>query len=343
MGAVPCWSNLAAFSTRLEMARWRAEGRPSTVVSPATETRTSRPVRRRACTATSSARSARSTGRTGSVSDWPAARSTSSLTRSVSSRDSVARSSTSSSRTRGGSSSIRPSMEMLVRSEVSGVRSSWPASWTRRRWSSSDWASRSSMRSKARPRRPTSPAPVTGTWMDSRRVRATASAASVRATRRRVMRWASHQPKRPAAKTTATICQAVRRCSSRSRSSVSLNSWATCTAPRPPPSETVAMRYMSWPASMSACSTLCPAACRSAVRRSSPVTGRAGRPGSSTEPSGPRTCTTVRLGRTMSWPGTCEEKSSGVMRRCRTSARRSPTTSANIVCWSMRTIRAAAL
>ncbi|MGX1155436.1 hypothetical protein RKD39_003014 [Streptomyces albogriseolus] len=34
----------------------------------------------------------------------------------------------------------------------------------------------------------------------------------------------------------------VRRCSARSRSSVSLNSCATCTAPLPPPRETVATR-----------------------------------------------------------------------------------------------------
>ena len=64
--------------------------------------------------------SARATRWSGSRRDWPAARSTNSLTRSVSSRDSCARSATSSPRAAGGSSSIRRSIEMFVRREVSG-------------------------------------------------------------------------------------------------------------------------------------------------------------------------------------------------------------------------------
>ncbi len=182
--------------------------------------------------------------------------------------------------------------------------------------------------------------------MPSRPVRATSSAAPASRTSREVMRRASHQPNRPAAITTAPTSSTVRCWSSRSRSSVSLNSCAICTAPRPSPSETVATRYMPSPTSTSRCSTNWPAGRAAAIRLSSAPTGSGGWPRSTTAASGPSTCTTVPLGLISSSRGppsaSAVAKSAGVRALWRTSSSRSCTTPSNTVCWSTRTSRAAA-
>ena len=70
------------------------------------------------------------------------------------------------------------SSSTLVRSDVSGVRSSWPASVTSRAWRSRDSASPRSIMLKACVRRASSSLPSTGIGLRSS-VRATRSAASV--------------------------------------------------------------------------------------------------------------------------------------------------------------------
>ena len=80
------------------------------------------------------------------------ARATSSLARVVSSRVSASISSSTRARVSRRRSGCRRSTEMFVRTLVSGVRSSWPASWTSRRCASRDPPERA--RASPRTRRP---------------------------------------------------------------------------------------------------------------------------------------------------------------------------------------------
>ena len=181
-GARPSRSNLAAFSTRLDTARCSIPGRPSDggVAARPDQRPAARcgagpgprpPPRRRRGRPAAAAR--RRTA--------PAARSTSSLTRSVSSRASCVRSATRSSRAVGRQlvdaaqqRDVRPqrrSAGCAARAPRPAPAAAGPPRTAR--------AGRACGRRRGRggpPRRD----PVTGTWMPSRRVRATSSAAAVR-------------------------------------------------------------------------------------------------------------------------------------------------------------------
>ncbi len=125
----------------------------------------------------------------------------------------------SSSGSRGAPGAIDAiSSSTLVRSDVSGVRSSWPASVTSRAWRSRDSASARSIMLKASVRRASSSLPNTGMGRRSS-VRATRSAASV-------SRATGRSPAR------ATVPPAI----------------AATATPRPPTiSSTVPNRLSTWP------------------------------------------------------------------------------------------------
>ena len=124
---------------------------------------TGRPWRRSARRATSRAIAPRSTGSGGAPSVDPRASATTSSTSPTSSSVSACRSSMILARVSASRSGWRRSTARFVRTLVSGVRSSCPASSTSRRWSSRDAASAPSIPLKAAPRRPTSSLPPTGT------------------------------------------------------------------------------------------------------------------------------------------------------------------------------------
>ena len=89
------------------------------------------------------------------------------------------------------------SRSRLVRSEVSGVRSSWPASATSRGWRSRDAASARSIVLNASVSRASSSVPSPG-WVADRRCAATRSAAAVsRSTGRRPVRATGRPRSRP--------------------------------------------------------------------------------------------------------------------------------------------------
>ncbi len=132
---------------------------------------------------------------------------------------------------------------MLVRRAVSGVRSSWEASMTRRRWLSCEASSAESISLKVRASRATSSRPSTSMRRPRSRVWATSSA--VRSRRRTGARparatAAASRPARP------TPAMPIRASAQRSRPRVSFTSSsgrATWTA-RPPPRGAVSTRTL---------------------------------------------------------------------------------------------------
>ena len=163
IGSVPSASNLAAFSSRLPTARSSAPRRPRTtravgVDADATPAAPPHPL-------------GGAIGHLGESDDPPraprccreSASSTSSSTRwrelaglALDVGDEAVRAS-------GESSAKRRSTLALVRRLVSGVRSSWAASWTSRSWASRAAASRASIVVNEPASRPTSSRPATGT------------------------------------------------------------------------------------------------------------------------------------------------------------------------------------
>ena len=199
----PAGLHLAALSKRLVSARSMAPASPSTYHGSTSISNTTPGARRRTRATAASSTSCSSTVATTCEIGSSRASSTRSPTRVLSS-SSCARTSSSSS-ARAWSGSAGPSSEpawvsrsMLVRSDVSGVRSSWPASATRRRCRSRDAASDMSIWLKADASRAISSSPSTGNGVRSsvRAIRST-SEVSLR-TGRRPLRATAH-PAIPAA------------------------------------------------------------------------------------------------------------------------------------------------
>jgi hypothetical protein len=227
----PLWSNLQALSTRLVTARSSAARGASTDDRLRTSTTTLRDRRRPTRSATSRASAASSMRSAGCSPSSPEATATSSLTRSVSSVTSLSRSSSTPSRMSDDISGCRRSTDRLVLRLVSGVRSSCPASCTRRCCSARDTASAPSMLRNAAPRRPTSSAPVPGTSTSRRPDDPTSSAARVRRLTGAATVPAISQPTSAAATDTAATSSKVRRRRSSSTLSTSSSDRATWTPP----------------------------------------------------------------------------------------------------------------
>ena len=225
----PSALNFTALSTRLRTALVSASGRPSTGTPRSTRTVMSRPLRRRALAATGSTTSARSINWSCSSACTSTARSTSSATKSVSSPSSASTSSSTAARSSDGSSSDRRSRSTLVRRLVSGVRSSWLASITRRRCWRRLVASAPSMVRKLPASLPTSPDPEPSTGWSMSPVSAMCSAVSARFTIGRTARPArNHAPAAAAATASDPNSKTCRRRSS-TAFSTSSSGRATCT------------------------------------------------------------------------------------------------------------------
>ena len=185
--------NFTALSRTLTSARNSAPGRATTFVGVAS-TVTVRPVRRAVRSAARCARASRAMGSSCSVCRASPVSSTSSVAKVPSSLSSLSRDASTRSRISGSRSTCRRSVSRFVRRLVSGVRSSWLASCTRRCCCARDSSSAASIALNDRAKRPTSSRRCTAIGCSSRPLTATSSAAFVSRTSGRAVRLAISQP-----------------------------------------------------------------------------------------------------------------------------------------------------
>ena len=293
---VPTGENLQALSTRFRTARAirsRRHTTPVGVSEPANPMLTERP--QRLATRSDSARvSATMSTSSGSWSDsTPPATSSTSSTSLDSSSASASRSATTLPTVAGSISCTPRNENRFVRNDVMGVRNSWPASCTRRRWRSEDRANDESISSNARPSRPVSSSPSRGTSAWRSPDDATLSAAEVSRVSRSVIDRASRAPTRPDTAATAADTTRILRRSDASTRSTSSRLRAAIKAPRESPSDLVRMREET-PCTASSRNSTIPAWALRATSRSVSETGSDGPSGPDrVAPSGPRYCRSI--------------------------------------------------